>query len=52
MQDQANVRFEAAKKIAEILEEAKKTFKAAGGTAEEWESYELEAIQDLAFGGE
>ncbi len=48
MQALANVPFEASKKIALVLEEAKKTHREAGGTADDW-AETLEEIQRIVF---
>ena len=48
MQALANVPYEASKKIALVLEEAKKAHKEAGGSADEW-TETLEEIQRIVF---
>lgn len=47
-QAMANVKYEVAKKIAALMEEAKAEYKKLGGDSDGWES-ELETVQTLVF---
>lgn len=49
MQLRDNVKYEAAKKIAVLLEESKKAHREAGGSADDWDET-LEEIQQIVFG--